>query len=71
VAGTRTRLTAFSSQIPTVRTLLKILDLAGAVVTIDALCRRRHNASYEDFGVMPTSLVEALASWGVVGVRSA
>src|SRR6185312_11881769 len=30
------------------------LDLAGAVVTFDALCRRRHNASYGDPVVMPT-----------------
>jgi hypothetical protein len=33
--------------------LLGPLDLAGAVVTFDALCRRRHNASYEDLVVMP------------------
>jgi hypothetical protein len=35
--------------------LLDGLDLAGAIITADCLCRRRHNASYEDFGVMPTS----------------
>jgi DDE family transposase len=34
--------------------LLEPVDLAGAVVTSDALCRRRHKASYEDLVVMPT-----------------
>ena len=35
-----------SNEIPAVRDLLKAFaSLAGAVVTIDALCRRRHNAS--------------------------
>jgi hypothetical protein len=34
--------------------LLEPLDLNGAVVTFDALCRRRHNASYADLGVIPT-----------------
>src|SRR5690242_3486598 len=34
--------------------LLEPVDLAGAVVTFDALCRRRHKASYEDPVVMPT-----------------
>jgi hypothetical protein len=33
--------------------LLEPLDLAGAVVTFDALCRRRHKASYADPVVMP------------------
>jgi hypothetical protein len=43
-----------SNEIPAVRELLKAFtDLAGAVITIDALCRRRHNASYEDLVVMP------------------
>src|SRR5689334_14385173 len=32
---------------------LEPLDLAGAVVTFHALCRRRHKASYEDPVVMP------------------
>ena len=35
-----------SNEIPAVRELLKAFtDLAGAVFTIDALCRRRHKAS--------------------------
>ena len=34
--------------------LLEPLDLAGAVVTFDALCRTRHKASYADLVVMPT-----------------
>jgi hypothetical protein len=29
------------------------VDLRGALVTADALCRARHNASYADVGVMP------------------
>jgi predicted transposase YbfD/YdcC len=46
--------TAKSNEIPAVRELLNAFtDLAGAVITIDALCRRRHNASYEDPVVMP------------------
>ena len=45
---------AKSNEIPAVRELVKAFtDLAGAVFTIDALCRRRHNASYEDPLVMP------------------
>ena len=44
-----------SNEIPAVRELLKAFaDVAGAVFTIDALCRRRHNASYGDPVVMPT-----------------
>jgi hypothetical protein len=36
----------------------QIADLAGVVVTGDALCRRRHKASYEDVRVMPTSFLQ-------------
>jgi hypothetical protein len=36
--------------------LLQPLDLAGCVVTADALCRVRHNASYADLAVMPTEV---------------
>jgi hypothetical protein len=36
---------AKSNEIPTVRTLLGTFDLNGVVVTVDALCRARHNAS--------------------------
>src|ERR1700683_509452 len=43
-----------SNEIPAVRDLLKAFaSLASTVITIDALCRRRHNASYEDPVVMP------------------
>ncbi|MEU1601699.1 ISAs1 family transposase [Streptomyces sp. NPDC005708] len=45
---------AKSNEITAFRPLLDPLDLTGAVVTFDALCRRRHNASYEDLRVMPT-----------------
>ena len=46
---------AKTNEIPAVRDLLKAFaDLDGAVITIDALCRRRHKASYEDPVVMPT-----------------
>jgi hypothetical protein len=42
------------NEVPAVRDLLKALaDLAGAVVTIDALCGRPHNASYAGTVVMP------------------
>ena len=45
---------AKSNEIPAVRDLLAAFaDLAGAVITLDALCRRRHNASYGDPVVMP------------------
>jgi hypothetical protein len=33
--------------------LLDQLDIAGAVITADALCRCRHKASYADPAVMP------------------
>jgi hypothetical protein len=42
-----------SNEIPAARTLLGHLDLDGAVLTLDALCRYRHNASYADRLVMP------------------
>jgi hypothetical protein len=42
----QTAVTAKSNEIPAVRDLLKTFaSLAGAVITIDALCRRRHKAS--------------------------
>ena len=55
---------AKTNEIPTVRTLLKILDLAGAVVTIDALCRYRHSASYADPSVMPMGPVGPVGGGG-------
>ncbi len=46
---------ARSNEIPAVRELLKAFaDLAAAVITIDALCGRPHNASYAGTLVMPT-----------------
>jgi hypothetical protein len=44
-----------SNEITAFRPLLAPLELTRAVVTADALCRRRHNASYGDLRVMPTS----------------
>ena len=62
---------AKSNEIPSVRTLLKVLDITGAVVTLDALCRRRHNASYADLCVMPMRMASLLVGAGfVVGVSA-
>jgi len=44
---------AATNEIALFAPLLAGLDLAGAVVTADALCRCRHNASYAEVGVMP------------------
>jgi hypothetical protein len=44
-----------SNEITAFRPLLTGLELTRTVVTADALCRRRHNASYGDLRVMPTS----------------
>jgi hypothetical protein len=49
---------AKSNEIPAVRELLKAFtDLAGAVITVDALCGRPHKASYAGVIVMPTCVV--------------
>jgi hypothetical protein len=42
-----------SNEITAFTPLLDRLDLAGTVVTSDALCRARHKASYADLIVMP------------------
>jgi len=43
-----------TNEIPLFSTALdQIGDLTGVVVTVDALCRARHNASYADACVMP------------------
>jgi hypothetical protein len=42
-----------TNEITCFQPLLDSIDLTGAVVTGDALCRRRHNTSYEDVLVMP------------------
>ncbi len=43
-------ITAFA---PLLERIDRACPLAGAVITADALCRHRHNASYEDVWVMP------------------
>jgi hypothetical protein len=60
-----------TNEITRFQPLLDGLDLTGAVITADALCRHRHNASYGDVGVMPTSLFDGLVGRGVSGARSA
>jgi hypothetical protein len=42
-----------TNEITQFRPLLEGLDLAGRVVTADALCRHRDNASYAEVVVMP------------------
>jgi hypothetical protein len=60
---------AKSNEIPAVRELLRAFaDLTGAVVTIDALCRHRHKASYADLVVMPTCVGTC---WKPSGKRTA
>ena len=49
--------------------LLEPLDLAGAVVTFDALCGRPHNASYAGTFVMPMPPPGAVSA--VAPVRTA
>jgi predicted transposase YbfD/YdcC len=62
---------AKSNEIPAVRTLLATFDLRGVVVTVDALCRRRHKASYADVVVMPMGPEESWVGRGIGSVRSA
>ena len=68
---------AKSNEIPAVRDLLASfdpVDLHGCVITVDALCRPRHKASYGDLLVMPTwrpeAPVEGGVRGGVVGITS-
>jgi hypothetical protein len=51
--------------------LLGPAELEGAVVTFDALCRRRHNASYEDPVVMPMPPSSTVPVVAVAGRRAA
>ncbi|MHA6780673.1 ISAs1 family transposase [Pseudonocardia saturnea] len=51
---------ARSGELSAVPDLLAGLDLHDVLITADALCRRRHNASYEDMPVMPTCRPAAL-----------
>jgi len=55
---------AKTNEIPMFATLLDRIDLAGAVITADALCRRRHNASYADLFVMPMRVRKPLVGAG-------
>ena len=47
------------------------VDLGEVVITADALCRYRHNASYADLRIMPMSSPKALVVAVSVVVRSA
>ncbi|MGB8504107.1 MAG: hypothetical protein WCE29_18300, partial [Mycobacterium sp.] len=45
---------AKTNEIPMLTKLLDTIpDIAGAVITADALCRYRHKASYAEVAVMP------------------
>jgi hypothetical protein len=64
----------FSSQITAFTPLLDTLtylDLAGAVITADALCRYRHKASYGEVLVMPTCCPGLLVGGVFRAARSA
>jgi hypothetical protein len=55
-----------SSEIAAFTTLLDDLDLTDVLITADAFCPRRHNASYEDVTVMPMcwlGLLLVAATW--------
>ena len=61
---------AKSNEIPAVRDLLKAFaSLAGAVITVDALCGRPHKASYAGTFVMP--MLPSGARVAVAPVRTA
>jgi DDE_Tnp_1-associated/Transposase DDE domain len=49
---------AKTNEIPMFTALLDRIDLTRAVITADALCRSRHNASYVDVRVMPLVAVD-------------
>ena len=50
------------SEISELTALVAGLDLAGKVVTVDALCRHRHNASYAEYRIMPSMQLNMLVS---------
>ena len=59
VDGKTNEITAFAP-------LLDRVEVTGAVITADALCRARHKASYEDVTVMPmcwSGLLLVAATW--------
>jgi hypothetical protein len=65
-----------SNEIPAFAPLLDQLrdqlgDLTGVVITADALCRRRHKASYVDLAVMPTVARDRWRWAGIAASRSA
>jgi DDE_Tnp_1-associated len=67
---------AKSNEIPQFAPLLDTLtaagiDLAHTVITADALCRHRHNASYEDVRVMPMCWPEPRLTASSRSLRSA
>ena len=62
---------AKTNEITGFQPLLDGLDLAGRVVTADALSRCRHNASYADHFVMPRWLVVAAGEAVTALARSA
>ncbi len=61
--------TAKSNEIPAVRILLAGFDLTGVTVTVDALCRCRHKASYGDLRVMPRCRRPGVAGGGLPGCQ--
>jgi Transposase DDE domain len=50
----QTQVEAKTNDITVFAPLLDRIDITGTVITADALCRPRHNASYGDVPVMPT-----------------
>ncbi|MCA1673045.1 MAG: transposase family protein [Actinobacteria bacterium] len=56
----QTEIQAKTNEITAFAPLLDRIDITGAVITADALCRRRHKASYEDVPVMPMCWPEPL-----------
>jgi hypothetical protein len=53
-----------TNEIPRFAPLLDTIDIAGMLITADALCRARHKASYVDPIVMPTGVGNCPRWWG-------
>ena len=64
VEGKTNEITAFAP-------LCDRVDITGAIITADALCRVRHNASYEDLRVMPRCCPETPLAAVTRAARSA
>ena len=62
---------AKTNEIPLFTALLDRIQITGAVITADALCRRRHKASYGDPVVMPTCVGTCRQASGKRVTRSA